>query len=85
MAVHKGGRGLRASYETTHVRVPLPVKDIIEKIANQYRDTEEIPDLNFLNSSDVIELARRILKHKKSARISLEKLLKSIYKQDIKL
>lgn len=85
MAVHKGGRGLRASYETTHVRVPLPIKEIIEKIANQYRDTEEVPNLDFLNSGEIIELARKILRHKKSARISLEKFLKSIYKQDIKL
>lgn len=85
MAVNKGGRGLRASYETTHVRVPLPIKEIIEKIANQYRDTEEVPNLDFLNSDEMIELARKILRHKKSARISLEKLLNSIYKQDIKL
>lgn len=85
MAVNKGGRGLKASYKTTHVRIPLPVKEVVEKIANQYRDTEEIPNLEFLNSDEIIELARKILRHKKSARISLEKLLKSIYKHDIKL
>ncbi len=85
MAVHKGGRGLKASYQTTHVRVPIPVKEVIERIANQYRDTEEIPNIDLLNSDEIIELAHRILRHKKSARISLEKFLKSIYKQNIKL
>jgi hypothetical protein len=84
MAVPKGGRGIRASYETTHVRIPLPIKEIVEKISNHYKETEEIPSIALLDHEQALDIARRILKYKKSARISLEKLLKSIYKQDIK-
>lgn len=33
----KGGRGIRAPYESTHVRVPVPIKDRVEELIEQYR------------------------------------------------
>ena len=33
----KGGRGKKAPYETTHMRVPLPLKAQIEKLIEDYR------------------------------------------------
>lgn len=32
-----GGRGKKAPYETTHVRVPLPVKDRVEELVEQFK------------------------------------------------
>lgn len=31
-----GGRGKKSSYESTHVRVPLPIKDRVEEIKELY-------------------------------------------------
>lgn len=33
----KGGRGKKAPYETITVRVPLPVKDKVDKIIEEYK------------------------------------------------
>ncbi|WP_156818037.1 hypothetical protein [Mastigocladopsis repens] len=35
--IAKGGRGNKAPYETTLVRVPLPIKPMVEKITAQWR------------------------------------------------
>ena len=35
--VTKGGRGKKAPYETTHCRIPLPLKPIVEQLANAYK------------------------------------------------
>jgi hypothetical protein len=32
-----GGRGHTAPYETTHVRVPVPIKDKVEQLIEDYR------------------------------------------------
>lgn len=48
-----GGRGNKAPYETTQVRVPMPIKPQVEKLIAQYRamilngnDTTEDTDLD---------------------------------------
>lgn len=33
----KGGRGKKAPYETTHLRVPVPIKDRVEELIDVYR------------------------------------------------
>jgi hypothetical protein len=35
--VTKGGRGKKAPYESTHCRIPLPLKPIVEQLANAYK------------------------------------------------
>ena len=37
MVKAKGGRGQKLPYEQTHVRVPLPIKDQIQKLIDNYR------------------------------------------------
>lgn len=39
MPSFKGGRGYSAPYETTHVRVPVPIKFLVEKLIDDYRDS----------------------------------------------
>ena len=33
-----GGRGKKAPYQTTHYRIPEPIKELVESLASQYRD-----------------------------------------------
>jgi len=40
-----GGRGRRAAYETTHVRVPVPLKEIVEAMIANYRNLGYIPEM----------------------------------------
>jgi hypothetical protein len=84
MTVWRGGRGVKAPYETTHIRIPLPIKDQVQALADRYRET------TVLDSADpqletAIALAKKILTQKRSARVSMEKLLTSLYGQRVEL
>lgn len=85
MAVWKGGRGVKAPYESTHVRVPVPIKEEVEKLIEKFKsgDKEEEKQLPSLEES--VEIARVILNQKKSARVSVEKLLTGIYGVEVSL
>lgn len=86
MTVWKGGRGVKAPYESTHVRIPVPIKDKVEALSQAYKDgTLEDSEPQSVDLDNAIELARSILKQKKSARVSMENLLKAIYNQDVSL
>lgn len=135
-----GGRGVKAPYETTHVRVPVPIKPkiqamieafresynsdpekpltglvVVDKVEDEveegedeyeYSDTEiiksqaeqirnaafEIQSLNQeLNQArnlltglgDALEVARKLVKAKKSASQSMAKLLTDIYRTEV--
>ncbi len=91
MTVWKGGRGVKAPYETTHVRIPVAIKQQVEELSKAYKDGT-LNELNQpasvdeqLSFDDAVELARQILKKKKSARVSIESLLTGIYGKQIKL
>jgi hypothetical protein len=87
MSVNKGGRGNKSPYESVVVRVPKPLQDKVLAICNQYRETGELPiEIKPVTSlSDAVVVAERILKAKKSARVSIERLLREIYREDISL
>ena len=90
MAYTSGGRGKKAPYQTTHVRVPVPIKDQVEQLINDYKtgtlDQLTIDDaLAPISFDDAVEQARVILKQKKSATTSMTKLLTSIYHQQVSL
>lgn len=42
--IAKGGRGRKAPYESTHYRIPLPLKPIVEQMAADYRELVELVD-----------------------------------------
>ena len=93
----KGGRGKVAPYESTHVRVPVPIKPKVDKLVDEYRDlilNGNQPERDKFNCPDAMtlttvgeakELAKDILKQKKSAKVSLEKLLTALYEGEVKL
>ena len=84
-----GGRGKKAPYKTTILRVPDPLLEQFQNDIENYRQavlngniTENTPILatdricpSIKNKDEIIELAEAILKQKKSARVSLTKLL----------
>lgn len=86
-----GGRGIKAPYESTHIRVPVPIKDQIELIIEEYKEaiTQDINLLttyqinrngNSLTSlEDAKEEARRQLKRKKGKYVEVAELLSFIY------
>lgn len=101
MTYTKGGRGLKAPYESTHVRVPVPLKAKVEGMIASYKESLDVevavsslvkpenpltdnPE-NLLTVNEAIEIATKILGQKKSAKISLSKLLSAIYGQEIVL
>jgi hypothetical protein len=97
----RGGRGKAAPYETTHVRVPLPIKDevtaLIEKWHNSQGPTQDSRELAsdcnpltgnekpLTNIVEVVEIARQVLAKKKSARASMGMLIKAIFGEEIEL
>lgn len=52
MSVHpfKGGRSVKAPYQQTHLRIPLPIKDSIEKIVSTYRFAVRIGEQSVIDS-----------------------------------
>lgn len=42
--IAKGGRGKKAPYESTHYRVPLPLKPIFEQMTADYRELVDLAD-----------------------------------------
>lgn len=35
----KGGRGKKAPYATTHLRVPVPIKDRVQALIERFKET----------------------------------------------
>lgn len=86
MSKPKGGRGIKAPYETTHLRVPVPIKPELERLIERYKEQGDTSSENLLTGLDeAVITAKSILKQKKSAKISLEKLLTAIYGEKITL
>lgn len=86
MSKPSGGRGIKAPYETTHVRVPVPIKSDVEKLIERFREGGETKSENMLTSlDDAIVIAKSILAQKKSSRVSMSKLLTAIYGQNVTL
>ena len=91
--ISKGGRGKKADYETTIVRVPVELKELVQTIGNEYKLTGNIPSLEpvsvsqlILTKEEAIALANQLIKSKKGgAKYCLENLLQVIYSSDISL
>lgn len=97
----KGGRGIKAPYNTTIVRVPDPILTVVQKNIDIYReavlnglmpydqslqDYAETQGYMHATKWQAISEAEKILKQKKSARESLTKLLQLLFEdKDIKL
>lgn len=86
----KGGRGQKAPYESTHIRVPIPLKGEVERLIEKYRESiltgiAPSDQSGLCDYEQAVEHAHEILKQKKSARQSIEKLLTAIYGRETSL
>lgn len=85
----KGGRHKNAPYETTHVRVPVALKDYVKQLSDEYKiSLEKGTNEDFINSlskpvneKKLISLSQQLLKlrqQKKSIKTVLDNLLTAI-------
>jgi hypothetical protein len=90
-----GGRGYKAPYTTTHVRVPTDIKPQVEALIDNYRnELFGVSQTNLLTTTQTnplptldesVELALGIVARKQSARKSMALLLSAIYGKDVNL
>jgi hypothetical protein len=82
-----GGRGKQAPYGTTHLRVPIPIKDKLEAIIEDYRrsvvDGVESEPSTILPLEQAKELAVRLLRSKSAKLSTVLKLLTGIYGEEV--
>ena len=82
-----GGRGKKAPYETTHLRIPIPIKPQIESMIEAYRlsviDGIDSPNSDLLPLGDAIELSKKLLRSKTAKTDTIVKLLTGIYGSEV--
>lgn len=86
MSKPKGGRGKKAPYETTVVRVPDPVLEQVEAICDSYRNGEVASETKPVTDFEAIRA--EIDEWRKQAKVGKEKLknlLQLIYGVDVEL
>lgn len=66
MAKPTGGRGHKAPYETTHIRIPVPLKRQIVHLIEEYRTglTGDEPLEDETESRQVLEVVNRFISEK---------------------
>jgi hypothetical protein len=83
MSFSVGGRGKKAPYQTSVVRVPVPVLEQVEQIVQAYRDSLESGSApsgaGHPTKAIALSEAEKILKQKKSARISIQMLIERLW------
>jgi hypothetical protein len=82
-----GGRGHKAT-GSVHIRVPLPIQEQVRQLVNHFYDNGDNDDklVKMLPSlEEATVFAEEIVSYKKSARVSLSKLLEKIYGQEVEL
>lgn len=86
MSKPSGGRGRKAPYTTTHMRVPEPIKSEVQRMIERFHGDVPETDTKLETSlSAAVTIAESIMLQKKSARVSIEKLLTALYDRQIKL
>ena len=83
MPIPMGGRGHKVWYDTTTVRVPMPLLPSVRKLIKQFHGDMELEKTGELPTlSEATVEASKILHSKKSARQSIQILLKRLYETD---
>jgi len=47
--ISKGGRGNKAHYETTHVRIPVELKELVNRLSDEFKLTGNVPTIKRVN------------------------------------
>lgn len=88
MPTPKGGRGHKAPYETTHVRIPVPIKGKVETLIEEFR-LEVIEGVKPVRDDKITlesakEKAKKLLRAKTSKLETIARLLTLIYGEEVK-
>lgn len=88
MTILKGGRGQQAPWETVMVRCPEPIKAKVQSIIDDWKRSQLDPDyheqIRAVSADELKPIVERILKQKKSARVSVLALLSELgYEIDV--
>ncbi len=82
MAILKGGRGQKAPWETVMVRCPEPIKGKVQSMIDDWKRSQLDPDYQAQNQTMALDdlklIVERILRQKKSARVSVMALLSEL-------
>jgi len=78
MNIPKGGRGVKAPYETVVMRIPKPIEEDVLILIQDFRNGTSKPVTSKLDKEQLLDIATVILKKKKSAKLSIEMLLKTL-------
>jgi len=65
MASVKGGRGHKAPYDSTLIKIPKPIKNELQMIANHWRLTGNLPNTGLPLSREMLEAEAKKLTKKK--------------------
>lgn len=83
-----GGRGKKAPYVSTHVRIPEPIKPVVQELIRRFHAGEPIAfkQPTLLSLEDSVKLVNGILRSKRgNKKDQFEKLLTAIYGVDVSL
>jgi hypothetical protein len=95
--INKGGRGKKAPYETTHIRVPVPLKRSLEDLIEQWIDlvnagaidpTKAVHDIyksltySEISAYEAIKIAGQIARQKTTMKKALIKLVNKLYDKE---
>ena len=86
MTKYVGGRGKKAPYKSTHVRIPEPLKDKVEQLKQEFLNNEAEQSVDNASLPDIeaaTEYARSVIKMRKNAKYSVVKLLNLIYNSNL--
>ena len=64
MPINKGGRGKKAPYETTHIRIPTPIKEEVESLIERWKLDKEMGTNTPINQTmylDSLKLVNRFI------------------------
>ena len=74
-----GGRGHKAPYETVVVRIPRPLESVVVAMVDRFREQDCQAVFSAVSLDEAVDAARKVLSRKKSARVSVSKLLGVLY------
>ena len=84
-----GGRGHKLPYRTMTKRIPEPIAQEIDQLAQSYTDwitqSSSLRNTIVINDSEMREKMRQILKMKKGAKYSMQKLLQLLFGKEVEI
>lgn len=87
MGINKGGRGKKKPYETVTMRIPLPIKEMVEAMRDDFESGKLLEDVvteayKRVNWDKVMDKTVAALRQKKTTKVMIKKLVSSLFNVD---